>query len=385
MKKVIKGILWWIRTWRQSKKSVGKKCAYRRKYMKFAKMARKKGVVQFRIDRIAKEYSLDYFEGGGKESPEKWYLYDYGIATSKSKWYGLTKENYKCFLSDYDFYNTDNYMNEQFVYWFDDKLSTYYLLQPFSKYLPKHYFYAKNGVMYPLNIEEKHNYHASDVVSLVKTRAIAAKKCIGGHGDGFYKFEYLEDVFYINDKKYMEKDFERLLEKLDGYIITDFVKPAHYLREIGGEDAFAVLRAMVIYDDVKGPQFERLMLRMGTKKSGHTQALHDYLYIGIDENGAFFNPLIELSDYDFETIENHPDTGKKLLGNSLKNLELLKKTIREISGYLPITPYLILDIIPTDDSFIILEINSHGQPFNFEPFHPVKESENFRKLFNLSN
>jgi hypothetical protein len=127
------------------------------------------------------------------------------------------------------------------------------------------------------------------------------------------------------------------------------------------------------------------MLRMGTKKSGHTQALHDYLYIGIDENGAFFNPLIELSDYDFETIENHPDTGKKLLGNSLKNLELLKKTIREISGYLPITPYLILDIIPTDDSFIILEINSHGQPFNFEPFHPVKESENFRKLFHLSN
>ena len=97
----------WIYFWKQSKKSVGRKCNRRSKYMKFAMKAWKEGVAFSRVDRIAKEYTLDYFEGGGKESPEKQYLYDYGLATYKAKWYGITKENCNSFLSDYDFYNLE--------------------------------------------------------------------------------------------------------------------------------------------------------------------------------------------------------------------------------------------------------------------------------------
>ena len=48
------------------------------------------------------------------------------------------------------------------------------------------------------------------------------------------------------------------------------------------------------------------------------------------------------------------------------------------------TPYLVFDIIPTDDSFSILEINSHGQPFIVEPYYRLKLHPEFKNLFKLS-
>lgn len=358
------------------------------RFFKYANRARREKVIWFRIKRLATDFTNAWYDMSYMPKKErKWYI-NHGFNPNRKNYCGVTPENHKQYLSDFEFYRASNYINynnNNSSAWFNNKLNTYYLLQPFKQYMPKHYYYASKGVMYPLDVEEKHNGKADDIVALVKSKMIAAKKCLGGHGDGFYKLEYSNGLFFANDKEISERVLNQLIEKLDGYIITDFVKPAKYLREIGGEDAFGVMRAMVIYDDVDGPQFERLMLRLGTKKSGHTQALHDYLYIGIDENGAFFNPLIELSDYEFEKIETHPDTGKKLLGNSLRNLDKLKSIVKQISGYLPMTPYLVLDIIPTEDSFLILEINSHGQPFNFEPFDPVKNSKYFKKLFSLNS
>ena len=142
MRKQIRKICPWIKYWEQSKKRVGRKLSYRAKYVKFAMMAHREGAVDLGIDRIAKEYTLDYFEGGGEESPEKQYLYDYGLATYKAKWYGITKKNCNLFLSDYDFYKAENYLNRRFAFWFDHKLSTYYLLRPFIDSMPVHYYYA---------------------------------------------------------------------------------------------------------------------------------------------------------------------------------------------------------------------------------------------------
>ncbi len=353
------------------------------RYYRYANMTRKKGVAFFRIDRLATDYTNAYYHFSDMPKIERnWYIQN-GFNPSKKVYCGLVPDNVNLYLSDFEFYRASNYKNLKSTLWFDNKLNTYYLLQPFVEYLPKHHYYIADGNIYPLSVETKHNFKVEDIMELIKEKAIAAKKCLGGHGDGFYKLEYVNGNFLINDKEISSNKLFDLLESLNGYIITDFIKPAKYLREIGGEDAFAVMRAMVIYDEVEGPQFERLMLRLGTTKSGHTQAGHDYLYIGIDDKGGFYNPLIELSDYDFEKIDKHPDTGKEILGNSLKNLDKLKSLVKEISGYLPTTPYLIFDIIPTEDSFSILEINSHGQPFNFEPFDPVKNSKYFRKLFNL--
>lgn len=370
--------------WKLSKKSVGGKFPHRVKYVKFALRAWKEGVAYSRIDRIAKDYTNAWYEMQDMSKKEKSWYVEHGYSPAKKYFCGVTPKNYKKYISDFEFYRKTSYKNSHANYWFDNKLNTYYLLKPFSEFLPKHYYYAKDGVIFPLNVEAKHNVMSQDIVELVKTqKEIAAKKCFGGHGEGFYKLEFHDDRFVSNGIDVSEKEMERIIAKLDGYLITDFVRPAKYIREMAGEDSFCVIRVMTIYDE-EGPHFERIMARLGSKKAGPTQAGHDFIYIGIDEEGVIFNPFYEYSDYEWEAVKYHPETKKRIEGERIHNMDKLKKLVTDVAGYLPTTPYLVFDIIPTDDSFSILEINSHGQPFNFEPFHPVKESENFRKLFNLS-
>ena len=354
------------------------------RYYKYANMSRRKGVAWFRIDRLAADYTNGWYEM--RDMPEKektWYI-EHGYNPAKKYFCGVTPENYKKYISDFEFYKSSSYKNARSLMWFDNKLNTYYLLKPFSEFLPKHYYYANEGIMYPLDVETKCNVSSKKIVELVKTKKeVAAKKCFGGHGEGFYKLEYRENSFIANGKVVSEEELNRIITHMNGYLITDFVRPAKWIREMAGEDSFCVLRVMTIYNG-DGPHFERLMARLGSKKAGPTQAGHDFIYIGIDEDGVIFNPFYEYSDYEWESVKYHPETKNRIEGERMQNMDKLKKLVTDVAGYLPTTPYLIFDIIPTDDSFSILEINSHGQPFNFEPFHPVKESENFRKLFNLS-
>ena len=54
-----------------------------------------------------------------------------------------------------------------------------------------------------------------------------------------------------------------------------------------------------------------------------------------------------------------------------------------VSRHLAMTPYLVMDIIPTDDGFKILEINSHGQVKSVEAYYPFLLNEYNRKVFNI--
>ena len=69
------------------------------KYYQFAKLARKNGVIDFRVDRIAKEYLHDYFDYQGETKETKEWGYKRGIPSYKLKYYGMTKDNYRDYIS----------------------------------------------------------------------------------------------------------------------------------------------------------------------------------------------------------------------------------------------------------------------------------------------
>ena len=377
MKKQDKRVPRWIQFWKQSKKSVGGKLNRRIKYFRFANKAYKEGVVDIRVDRVAKEYTLDYFEGGGKESPEKHYLYDYGLATYKAKWYGITKDNCNRFLSDYDFYKYENYLNRPFGFWYDHKLSTFYLLRPFIDSMPIHYYYVKKGVYLPLDhryIKEGYCHNYKDVFDLIKTKPIIAKACKGGHGEGLYKLAYVDGGFQMNQQPADISEVKKVLESLDDYIITDFVSPHDEIVRIVGEDNFAVVRLTVFYDQQDGPQLTSARVRLGCKKAGIRTDYDGTIYVGLTlEDGKTFGPLIRRDEYHYDECPIHPDTGVALDGHYIPNWNQLMELISDISKYVPMTPQLDFDVVPTNQGFAILEINSHGQFVeNYYPFRDNK-------------
>ena len=116
---------------------------YKAKYLHYARLARRKGVVYFRIDRVAGEYTYDWFNLKGVSQADKEWFCRRGLAPYKLHWYNLTKENYRDYLSDFVFYDRRNYMDRAFLNLFEHKLNTYLMLAPFSDNMPEHYFYKK--------------------------------------------------------------------------------------------------------------------------------------------------------------------------------------------------------------------------------------------------
>ncbi len=355
-------------------------------WLHYAWLAYKNGVVSFRIDRIASEYTDDYYADTGIPRYEKEWFYRRGLASYKVKYYGLNKCNYNNYISDFDFYSKKNYQNKQFEEWFEHKLNTYYLLLKFSKYLPIHYFYKKE-LLYSLcsnSNEERRKIRTRDMLTFCKTHPLALKACMGGHGRGFYKLEY-DGGYVLNGRRVDEKEAEKHIEGLNDYIITEYCVPHKVFREACGNNTFAVLRAVTVFDQNDGPQITSLIIRLGM--GGKVVCDYDgTIYCGVDlETGSLFKPILRSGDeagviYG-EPILKHPETGYGLENIRIPNFQELKSLLKEISAFIPMTPYLVFDIVPVDDGFKILEINSHGQVRIIEPFYPFRSNPYNLKVF----
>ena len=386
MKKKIKLVLgfYWLKYWKQSKKSVGKRLARRVKYMKFAWKAYKEGVVYFRIDRVAGEFTNALYEETPEMSFEEKLKYcNLGFHPHWKARVGVTMDNYKEFINYWEFYNRRAYNNQRYNL-FDDKLLTYYALKKWEDYIPIHYFYMHKGSLCPLDSTEKTNLTYKNVLELIKQKPLAAKKCHGGHGDGFHKLAFKEGSILIDDKTCNENDLKDLIESMDDYILTDFSYPSFALQSVIGEDSFAVMRVLTTYTKEEGASVDRMIIRIGTKVAGHTQAGYDILYANIDDEGCIRDTVYEYSGWHCEKMEKHPETGKTIEGFKLEGISELKQVLTDIACHLSVAPYLVWDIIPSEKSFSILEINSHGQLENFERFEILKKNKKLRQLLKLS-
>lgn len=355
------------------------------KYCEYARLAYDNGVIYFRLDRIAQEYVEDYFDfDGGISKEDKEWAYRLGYSGWRMYSYGLNRENYRNYISDFEFYNKKNYMNEKFDKWFDHKLSTYFVMAPFIEHMPKHYYYIFDNQIMPLAVNSDKNATAEEVINLIiEKKLLVAKACVGGHGVGFYKFEYREGRFYQNNNEISYDDLKNLINSLNDYLITAYALASKQFRD-ACNDTFSVIRVVTVFDPQDGPQLTSAIIRLGTSQTGIVSDYPGSIICGIElETGKLFKPLYRGDHCKFDPVEYHPDTNVKLDKLVVENWTSLVKVCKNISRYLAMTPYLVMDIIPTDDGFKILEINSHGQVRIIEPFYPFLLNKYNRKVFNI--
>lgn len=353
-------------------------------FFRNANNARKHGVIYFRIKRVATEFTDALREKTEMSLEEKKWYCERGFHPHWKYRVGVTHENYSQYISYFEFYNKKAYVNSPFQNMYDDKLMTYYVLSQWKQYIPTHYFYISKGTLHPLDYPVKQNLSYQNILDLLKDRPLAAKQCHGGHGDGFHKFAMDGGVLLVDDKPCDENDFRLLVKGMNDYIITDFIFPSKKLRGVIGDDSFAVMRVLVLYTPEEGASIDRMIIRLGTKTAGHTQAGYDIIYANVENSGALSNPVYEYSGWHCEPMTKHPETNKTIEGFVLDHIDEMRKVLSDISSHVSVTPYLVMDIIPTDDSFSILEINSHGQLENFERFETLKGNKKLCQLLQLS-
>lgn len=354
------------------------------KYLHFALLCRRNGVVFFRIDRVASEYTYDFYCVEDLTKREKEWFCKKGYAPRKVNTFKLTKENYKDYVSHFDFYHIRNFINDPFVEMFENKLHTYLLLAPFIKNLPNHYAYIEDGEnIYRLNYTGVGQLTSNQILEILDKNPLAAKACYGGHGRGFYLLRKTGNAQYqANNEVYDTKGFVNFLGTLKKYVLQDFLTPHHSFVELCGNEAFTVFRVVIINDKIDGPQLMACMARLGCKGAGVLTDFPGTIYCGIDlKTGKMFDPQMFVSDIIREYCPTHPDTGKLLEGYDVVQFEELKQLGLDIAMYMPWIPYITIDVIPAESGLKILEINSHGQTWVWERHFPACKNEYFRKVF----
>jgi len=273
-------------------------------------------------------------------------------------------------------------INGMYSKWIDDKLTIRHMMSPFNRYFPEYYFQINDGMIFRLvDCPEGYTQDISGLIHLLKDKGeLAAKLTFGSKGIGFYKLSYSMDSLLINDAQVDEKEFHDAIIKMDNYILTEYITSYADLKKIFPKSSNTI-RIMVI-NDGSGARVTGAFIRFGTIDTGYVDNVSaGGIFCGVDiTNGTLFSPCrfgegMELLDTPF-----HPDTGEEIKGR-IRNWQIIVELLVEIGHYLPQICYMGYDIIVTDKSFKIIEINSLQGLDIMQFYYPLMKDDITRKFF----
>lgn len=306
----------------------------------------------------------DFLHTRNVSLPKKIWAWKRGFLSYRHYQYGLTKDNYTNFLSDYD-YHYLNRINGDYQKWINDKTTTRYILEPFKEHVPGYHFcfFKRNGqteISRMWDCPEHIEPTFEGVLQLIRERKILAMKpSAGTHGDGFYCLTFEEGKYFVNGEEYEAQQLIDLIKSFTSfYLLTEYIHMHSQLKQIYGKSVNTI-RIMVCNPEGHNPKIMQSYMRIGSERTGYTDNVG---YGGIcvmvnRETGELFKPET-IKDHKFYDCPNHPDTGTPIAG-FLPNWDFVCQRVLEISRYLGELEYLGYDIAITEDGFNLLEINIH--------------------------
>lgn len=260
-------------------------------------------------------------------------------------------------------------INGYFTKWIDDKITLRYILEPFKHYLPAYYVQLEKGKCLKLPDYQGGNAVTQDnILALLKEHKILACKPYNSTGgEGFYKLEFKDESFRVNNESMTDQDFGLWLSDREQSIITEYIIPEAWLREM---NPYSTSTVRLLTVRTKGEtHLTAGFLRFGTKKSGAVDNLGaGGIMAAVNvENGNLITKGVGNRKSNFKRYDRHPDTDHEIKG-TIKNWDLLIKGIKEMGNYHPQLEFLGYDIAITDEGFKVVEINSLQDLLNAEAF-----------------
>lgn len=301
-----------------------------------------------------------------------------GFLPDKISLFKLTEDNFSDYLSDFNYFMMHP-LNNHFAFWINDKLTLKYMLQKplcinkekdiYMDLMPEYYLYIENDGHYSYLMDAPDHIVRDEgfLNNLLKEKQILALKPSRGEGgSGFFVLEYNDAGICANGKTLSLEEWDDFKQKLNGYVVTEYVRQHHELEEMCSTSA-CTLRVVTCKTNhhFDGGKTDVIVsyARFGTKKSGKTSNLSaggvgvkfDF-YTG--EYADCFYRKGELKDGEDFKVYAHPDNGISLKGKKLPNWELVRDSVFAVCDRLSSLDYLGFDIIVTETGVKLCEINS---------------------------
>lgn len=346
------------------------------------KSVRQKIIGRYYWVGLMHELVYDLFNTGNLSWSQKIWAYRHGFFAYRITEYGLNDDNYHLYLPDSVYYRLHP-INGRFHFWIDDKLTMKYVLYPFDIYLPRYYYYLGNGgqVTRLMDCPTEYSESVDGVLSLLRQESrLAAKLISGSRGQGFYSLAYQEGQYLLNNEPINIAELKAFLARKQRYLLTEWLFSNPELSRIWSGAASSV--RIVAYRNANQTRIAGAYVKFGTSSTGPV----DNIAVGgisakVDlDSGTFSDPRI-FRDNQMQAIMVHPDSGEVING-TLPFWEEIKSTLYAIGDYLPNLIYMGYDIIISENSFKIIEINSLPAIDILNCYRPLLSDPDVSEFFN---
>ena len=342
-------------------------------YDKLKELMKEAGMDAKWSNMFVKKLSDDEKAFSADEMTKRWAL-ERGFYPGRVELYGLTEDNYKDYLPDFNYFMIHP-INHHFKIWVNDKLSLKYVLNSngCQDTMPDYYLYVENNgnYTYLMDAPEAVAKDKDYIFNLLKEKGTLAIKPNSGTsgGRGFMKMVYKNGEIFENNKKITEEEFKTTTEHLENHIVTQYAIQHEELARIWPESECTLRVIMVklprenFYDQARWKCVVSYA-RFGTSISGGASNLSSGgIGIGFDyQTGQFkdfgirYRRFCENGQW---TCTEHPDTHVVWKNTKLPNWNVVKSKIEQVCGHIQSLDYLGFDVIITQDGLKFCEINTH--------------------------
>ena len=347
----------------QKQKDKEEKADFTRKWNQIAAKNHRKGMRPYMAFLYETELEADKRSVNSSDEEKQW-AWDRGFFSYRIKELGLNENNYRDYVSDYDYFWV-NRINNNYQCWIQDKLTSRYVLEKHKALLPKYYYAVRNSNgrrRYIALPDLPSNFDCTDnsLYELLKEKGILAiKKKNGAHGEGFFKFEAYGNRLKVNGKEMsLEEAISIISPDETVMLVTEYVEMHPLLKNIF-PDSLNTVRVNCFSETETGPQIGACFVKFGHSKGGYTDNINTEaggIIVELDKNtGEIILPEFKAGN-SYSLCNIHPDTGVPISG-TIPYWEETICIVKEIASGMPQLQYFGFDIAITENGPKIIEVN----------------------------
>ncbi len=312
----------------------------------------------------------------------KLWAFTHGFIPSNAWYKGINKKNCKEYLPDFSYYTHAPYNNPKSAQKIN-KMNYRSTFEKFKEYLPHYYYTLNHGYVEPIGKEDCLSGGIERILDLlIKEEKLAFKLIQGRAGRGFIEAGFTEGVYEFNGHTYSRDEAVKFLKSLDGYLVSEYIQQHTQYKEIWDKTTHTVRVQTFMRNGHVVPVFS--FIRIGSSLIMHSvsHSVDAGSYVGIIDitSGRTVKNMVTDSSGRPLITKYHMETGA-LLDIDVPHWKLIIKKCMEMHETVPDLTWLGWDIIVTDDSFRLIEVNTFSAINSLEFITPIKANEYYMTLF----
>jgi len=318
-----------------------------------------------------------------------------GIATQLWAWHkgfylesvklcGITRANVNEYLSDKAYLKLHP-INNIYSAIIDNKLYLPFLLKDYPDLAPIYYYVIDKGRL--VNIAPVISVDHG-LLQLCKEKLnLALKPCTSTMGHGFYRLQWKNEKFLLNNQPVEVSELESLIDSLDGYLVTEYIIQNQYAAEIN-QSSVNTIRLICVRDSFNNKFF--------IPTANHRFGTEGRVVDNIGAEGGAMAAFIDISTGRLKNIgivkENgivkktlnviiHPESKKQITNTVIPHWPEMVSKVLSVLNHLSFLKFVGLDIVITENGFKIIEINSLPTLMGIQMEEGVLRDERLKRFF----